>query len=95
MRVDLALPIRSHPRMPEISLRDYFAAKAIEGILQTQRITRPVDENSQRNRENDLAELARDAYDVADALLARRKELLAKEAPRDLSVGGVESPNKW
>lgn len=81
--------------MAEISLRDYFAGKAIEGVLQTQKIPRVVDENARRLRKDTVEELAEQAYVLADALLARRKELLAKESPPDLKVEGSDSPNKW
>lgn len=47
-----------------MSLRDYFAAKAMQAF-----IAQPTDES----RLSDAREIARFAYDQADAMLAARK----------------------
>lgn len=57
--------------MNDIDLRDFFAAQAISGILSTQKIPRDLDQQQQNRRET-LKEVARDAYAIADALLAER-----------------------
>lgn len=57
--------------MNDIDLRDYFAAAAISGILSTQKIPRDLDQNRQNRRET-LKEVARDAYIIADSLMAER-----------------------
>jgi hypothetical protein len=49
--------------VPGMTLRDYFAAKAMQAIL-----SRPVGEDE----EDDNPFLARLAYDVADAMLMKR-----------------------
>jgi hypothetical protein len=43
-----------------MTLRDYFAAKAMDGLISAQKGTRPT------------SEIALDAYNVADAVLAER-----------------------
>lgn len=49
-----------------ISLRDWFAGQAIEGAAQHQRLNN----SNVHERERQAAEMARVAYELADALLA-------------------------
>lgn len=49
---------------PGVSLRDYFAAKALQGMLANQHQYKPSDEDM----------FARDSYVLADAMLKARKE---------------------
>ena len=57
---ELAFPQRSRSAPSGMTLRDYFAAKAMQGWLST-------DDGPQ-----DMPSLAEAAYDVADAMLAAR-----------------------
>lgn len=55
------------PAMSELDLRDYFAAKAMQGELSAQ------DRGRFYDNENKVNGLAAWSYDVADAMLAARE----------------------
>jgi len=57
--------------MSELDLRDYFAGKAIEGMLHRNSIPRNLPDTHDIRRST-LDEIAVDAYAIADALLAQR-----------------------
>jgi hypothetical protein len=57
--------------MSDVSMRDYFAAKAIEGMLHRNSIPRGLPDTHEIRRAF-LAEIATDAYAIADALIAQR-----------------------
>ena len=58
--------------LPSMSLRDWFAGKAMQGILQNPgkllKAGKPIAEDSSRNP------LAETAYEVADAMITRKRE---------------------
>lgn len=57
--------------MSDVDLRDYFAGKAIEGMLHRNSIPRNLPDTHDI-RCSALEEMAADAYAIADALLAQR-----------------------
>jgi hypothetical protein len=57
--------------MTDVDVRDYFAAKALEGLLTGRTIPRSLPD-TRHVREITLQELAADAYAIADAMLAER-----------------------
>jgi methionine salvage enolase-phosphatase E1 len=58
--IETTTPIHREPMALEATLRDYFAAKAMQGVIAA--------ENYRTH------ELAQYAYEVADAMLKARKE---------------------
>lgn len=74
--------------MYNLTLRDYFAAKAMQGMVGNYRVvnhgddvttTEPhremmLDTNSKTGEHEGAAEIATDAYAIADAMIAARKE---------------------
>jgi hypothetical protein len=57
--------------MTDVNVRDYFAAKALEGLLTGRTIPRSLPD-TRHVREITLQELAADAYAIADAMVAER-----------------------
>ena len=57
--------------MSDVDLRDYFAGKAIEGMLHRNSIPRNLPDTHDIRRST-LDEIAVDAYAIADALIAQR-----------------------
>lgn len=55
-----------------MSLRDYFAAKAMQGIASDQRQMMALGEKAAENGFDPVALLATGAYAIADAMLAER-----------------------
>ena len=60
--------------MSDVNLRDYFAGKAIEGMLHRNSIPRSLPDTHEIRRAF-LVEIATDAYAIADALIAQRAAL--------------------
>ncbi|HKQ69260.1 MAG TPA: hypothetical protein VJT73_07975 [Polyangiaceae bacterium] len=57
--------------MSDVALRDYFAGKVIEGMVRDNPIPRDLP-GTHHLRGSTLEEMARDAYALADAMLAER-----------------------
>jgi hypothetical protein len=57
--------------MTDVNVRDYFAAKALGGLLTGRTIPRSLPD-TRHVREVTLQELAADAYAIADAMIAER-----------------------
>jgi len=57
--------------MSDVDLRDYFAGKAMEGMLHRNSIARNLPDTHEIRRST-LEEFAIDAYAIADALIAQK-----------------------
>ena len=70
--------------MNDVTLRDYFAGKAVEGILHRTSIPRTLPDTRDIRRST-LKEIAADAYAIADALKMRER---ADHAQDGLAIFG-------
>lgn len=61
-------------KMWRVFLRDYFAAKAMNGILETAIDWFPTGREPDENSLQIFKDLARDSYHIADAMLKARAE---------------------
>lgn len=59
------------PELP--TLRDYFAAEALAGMWANPSIVYQQPDLAKKGGQDDLRDMARDAYAVADAMLAARE----------------------
>jgi hypothetical protein len=62
-------------QFPGLTIRDYFAAKALQGALSSQEVTRAAVLTGKRNHGGELSNddaMARACYDMADAMLKAR-----------------------
>ena len=63
--IETTMSIHREPMALEATLRDYFAARAMQALVRNRRIIFDLWE---------INDLAGDAYDIADAMLEARKE---------------------
>lgn len=66
------LPMMGHNADPGMTLRDWFAGKALVGLSIQDAIGRELDA-APRQREEWVKSVAKDCYDLADAILAERE----------------------
>ena len=78
--------------MSDVNLRDYFAGKAIEGMLHRNSIPRNLPDTYEI-RCSALLEMAADAYAIADALIAQKSIPVENARPLRHSAVAPISPS--
>jgi len=71
--IETTTPIHREPMAHEATLRDYFAAKAMQGLLSDGSAINE-DTGKKLSIPDDAALIAVVVYDIADAMLEARKE---------------------
>ncbi len=59
-----------------MTLRDWFAGKALQGILGNAALTAAFSEANHQNPERTAEHVSKRAYDLADAMIAQREKLI-------------------